>query len=127
MNKHSHIFFVIFLAVIIGLQLALYIIYGTKNAKVTLPETTTWLYFLITVLIYLTEKYKLLYWYLIFAGLLVLAICSLQVTVFMQAEQWWYKAIRAFAIPFAIYVYALMYLCHPWKVFKRYKRIKSTT
>ena len=122
MKNISHLFFVVFFAIIIAVGLALNIIGGESSYESTIPEYSVWALFFLSVAILLSEKYKKIYWYFIFAGLFLLVTVMLQLLVFIETQELWYKTFRAFVIPFSIYIYTTMFLSHHWKLLKRYRQ-----
>ena len=122
MKNTSHLFFVIFFAIIIAIGLTLRAIGGETSYESTIPEYSVWVLFLLSLAIWLSEKYKKLYLYFILAGLFILTTCSLQALVLIEAQDLWYKVFRALVIPFSIYIYVTMFLTEKWELLKQHNK-----
>jgi len=125
MGKVHHSFFVIFFAVILAAQVLLFALSGSASTNTYYSSLITLLLLLVSVSICITERYKLLLWYFVFAGMFLLAISLLQIYKYTQAEYLWFKVFGVFVLPFSIYVYASMFMYKPWQVLKRYRRLRA--
>ena len=122
MKNTSHLFFVIFFAIIIAIGLTLRAIGGETSYESAIPEYSAWALFLLSLAIWLSEKYKKLYLYFILAGLFILTICLLQALVLIEAQDLWYKVFRVLVIPFSIYIYVTMFLAEKWALLKQHNK-----
>ena len=98
MKNTSHLFFVIFFAVIIAITFALKISGGESTYESTIPDYSVWVLFVLSLAAWISEKYKKLYMFLIIAGLFLVTTCLLQVLVLIEAQELWQKVFRAFNI-----------------------------
>ena len=122
MKDTSHLFFVIFYAIIIAIGLMLRAIGGETSYESTFPEYSAWALLLLSLAIWLSEKYKKIYLCFILAGLFILTTSSLQALVFFEAQELWYKVFRALVIPFSIYIYVNMFLYEKWALLKQHNK-----
>ncbi len=119
MKITSHLFFVIFFAIIIAITFTLNILGGESAYESTIPEYSVWVLFVLSLAVWLSEKYKKLYLFFVLAGLFLVTTCTLQVLVLIEAQELWHKVFRALVIPFSIYIYITMFVAEKWILIKK--------
>jgi len=119
MKRTSHLFFVIFFAIIIAITFTLNILGGESTYESAIPEYSVWVLFILSLAIWVSEKYKKLYLFFALAGLFLVTTCMLQVLVLIETQELWYKVFRALVIPFSIYIYITMFVAEKWALIKK--------
>ena len=119
MKSTSHLFFVVFFAIIIAITLILNMVGGEATYESAIPEYSVWVLFVISFAVWVSEKYKKLYIFFTLAGLFLVTTCLLQVLVLMEAQELWQKVFRALVIPFSIYIYITMFVAEKWASIKK--------
>ena len=119
MKNTSHLFFVVFFAVIIAITFALKILGDESTYESAIPEYSVWVLFILSLAVWVSEKYKKLYMFLTLAGLFLVTTCLLQVLVLIDAQELWQKVFRALVIPFSMYIYITMFVAEKWALIKK--------
>ena len=119
MKITSHLFFVVFFAIIITITFTLNILGGKPSYESAIHEYSVWVLFILSLAVWLTEKYKKLYLFFALAGLFLVTTCILQVLVLIEAQELWQKIFRALVIPFSIYIYITMFVAEKWELIKK--------
>ena len=119
MKNTSHLFFVVFFAIIIAISITLNMLGGASTYESAIPEYSVWVLFILSVAVWLSEKYNKLYLYFAFAGIFLLTTCLLQVLVLIEAQELWQRVFRALVIPFSIYIYITMFVAEKWALTKK--------
>ncbi len=120
MKNTPHLFFVIFFAIFIVIGFALKAIGSDTTYESIIPEYSILVLFLLSLVIWLSEKFNKTYLFFVMAGLFILSICTLQALLLIEAEELWYKALRALVILFSIYIYITMFVTERWALLKKH-------
>lgn len=121
MKNTSHLFFVIFFALVIAIQLTFNAMGNSSSYESLIAEYSAWVLFCISFAIWLTEKFNKVYLFFVFAGLFLITICVLQGLVLIETQELWYTVFRALLIPFTIYIYTTMFLTERWAMLKHHR------
>ena len=127
MKNTSHLFFVVFFAIIIAISLVLKAMGSDASYESAIPEYSVWVLFFMSLAIWLSERLNKLYLFLTFAGLFLLSTCMLQVLVLVDTQEIWYKIFRALVIPFSIYIYITMFVTERWASLKQHNKSSNLT
>ncbi len=119
MKSTSHLFFVVFFAIIIAISLAINIFGYEPTYEDVILEYSAWVLFGLSLAIWLSEKYKKLYLFFVLSGAFLAIICFLQVQGLMETQQLWHKIFRTLVIPFSIYIYITMFISEKWSLIKK--------
>jgi len=119
MNNISHLFFVVFFAIIIAITFTLNIFGGESTYESPIPEYSVSVLFVLSLAIWLSEKYKMIYLFFSLAAVFLVVTCLLQVLVLIDTQEHWQKAFRLLIIPFSIYIYITMFVAEKWALIKK--------
>lgn len=125
MKNISHLFFVVFFALIIAITFTLNIFGGESTYESTIPEYSVWVLFILSLAIWVSEKYKKTYLFLSLAGVFLVATCLLQMLVLIDTQELWHKVFRVLIIPFSIYIYITMFVAEKWALIKKHNKSKT--
>ena len=125
-NFPLHLVLAILFATSIIVRIIINYLYANESEYAVLPTTTDWVYLILATAIWVSEKNKALYIYIIFTTIFIIFITTNQTLAFLDKEQSIHKIIDAITIPFCLFAYMYMSLLDPWKILYRYQRKNIT-